>query len=440
MYARRTCRLRHATIEQVPILMSGRWLLGAICLLGAASTVGAQETLTLERAIAEAAQKNVGLLAERANISVAEARVLTARLRPNPVVSASADHMDLLGTGFNEVNGAGPPEYSMRVDFPIERGNKRALRTEVAQISRTVTELLFQNVLRSIALDIANLFVDAQQARETLSLAKENEAYFDQIVGINQARLRAGEIAEVELLRSRLASLQERNEVREAQSRWRTALLRLQTAIGRPSPSPTLNLASDIRHDETVPVLERVRETALLHRPDLLALRRDLNRAQAEVRSQEAQAKVDAAVGTEYRRQQGVNGIGNSIGVFLAVPLPVFDRNQGEIERARQEQRQAGLRIRQLELLIGGEVEVAHEEVLTASTLLRNIEGEMLAQAQEVRRVTEFAYRRGHVTLLELLDAQHAYNQTVQGYIEARAAYARTLYVLDAASGKTVTQ
>lgn len=402
--------------------------------------MAAQERLTIEQAVAEAAQKNAGLLAEKVNISIAEARILTARLRPNPVMSASGDHLDVLGTGYNEINGGGPAEYALRVDLPLERGGKRGRRTEVARLSRSVTELQFQDALRSIALNVAGLFIEAQQARDSLNLAKENLAYLDQIVEVNRVRLKAGEIAEVELLRSRLAALHQRNAVRDADSRWRTALVRLQSAMGRARPSAALELAGEWRQDAGLPGREPVRAAALENRPDLLALRQDLARARAEVQSQLAQAKVDPTVGTEYRRQQGVNGLGNSMGLFLEIPLPVFQRNQGEIERARQEQRQAELRIRQMEAAVVGEVDVAYEQAAAALELLRNIEGEMMAQAQEVRRVTEFSYRRGHVTLLELLDAQQAYNETVLAFIEARAAYARALYGLDAAAGRTVTQ
>ena len=155
---------------------------------------------------------------------------------------------------------------------------------------------------------------------------------------------------------------------------------------------------------------------------------------------QVAQGKVDPAVGTEYRRQQGVNGMSNSMGVFLEVPLPLANRNQGEIERARQEQRQANLRIRQMEIVVMGEVDVAYEQVKTAEGLMKSIEAEMLKEAQEVRKVTEFAYRRGQVTLLELLDAQRAQHETEHAFNAARAAYARSLYLLDAAAGRTVTQ
>jgi cobalt-zinc-cadmium efflux system outer membrane protein len=402
--------------------------------------VGAQERLTLEQAVGEAVQKNLGLLAERANIAIAEARVLGARLRPNPVLSVGADHLDVLGTGYNENNGGGPAEYSLRMDVPIESGGKRGRRMEVAELTRGVTELQFRNATRGLALEVANLFVDARMEQDRLRLAKENLTYFEGIVEVNRARFQAGDIAEVELLRARLASLQQRNVVRVAESAWRTAVVKLQTSMGRAAAVGDLELAGELRRDSTVAGREEWRRVALAGRPDLLALRRDLTRAEAEVGLQVAQGKVDPAVGTEYRRQQGVNGMSNSMGVFLEVPLPAANRNQGEIERARQEQRQANLRIRQLEVVVAGEVDVAHEEMLTAESLLKSIEGEMLKEAQEVRKVTEFAYRRGHVTLLELLDAQRAYHETEHAYIEARAAYARSLYLLDATAGRTVTQ
>jgi outer membrane protein, heavy metal efflux system len=415
-----------------------RWIIPvALCAAGMAA---AQEKITVQQAITEAVQKNSGLLAEKANIAISQARILTARMRPNPVMNAGGDHLDVLGTGFNEVNGGGPPEYGLGVEFLMERGGKRRLRTEVAQETLSATELAFRDAVRILSLDVANLFVDAQLAQATLKLARESQSYFEGIVKVNETRLKAGEIAEVELLRSRLATLQQRNLVRDAEFRWRAASARLQTAIGRAAPSRSLEMDGEMRRDPGPPGAGTVGETALKGRPDLLALRQDLVRAGAEVRLQQAQAKVDPAVGAEYRRQQGVNGMSNSMGVFLTMPLPVFNRNQGEIERARQEQRQAELRVRQREVVIAGEVDVAQEQVLAAESLLRTFESEMLAQAQEVRRVTEFSYRRGHVTLLELLDAQRAFNETMQGYIEARAGYARGLYGLDSVSGRTITQ
>src|SRR5262249_6142160 len=91
-------------------------------LLYLSTTCGAQvpQPLTLDQAMSEAMANNLSLIAERYNLSVAEAKIITARLRPNPIFTAEGDHLDLLGTGFNKINEAGPQEYAVRTDFPLE--------------------------------------------------------------------------------------------------------------------------------------------------------------------------------------------------------------------------------------------------------------------------------------------------------------------------------
>ena len=411
----------------------------AICLAAHAQTGTGASQLTLDAAVKEAIRSNAGLLAERANISIAEARVISARLRPNPVVSMEADHLDWLGTGFNDANGGGPTEINVHTDFLIERGRKRQLRTETARAAATVAELNYRNAVRSLALDVQNAFVDAQLARESVALAKSSLKSFQGIVEINTQRLRAGDVAEVELIRSRLAALQFQNSVRQAELRLKAALLRLKVLMGRPRSSPSIEVASEFRRDEAVASIENLQKAALELRPDIRSLRRDMVRSQYEVRLQLAQGKVDYVVGTEYRRQQ-VNASSNSLGFSFQFPLPVFNRNQGEIERARREEQQSGLRVRAAETSLGGEVDDAYQQFQTARELLENIEKNMLQQARDVRDITEYAYRRGDSTLLELLDAQRAFNETMQGYNEARAEYARNLYLLDAVTGKEVGQ
>ena len=81
------------------------------------------------------------------------------------------------------------------------------------------------------------------------------------------------------------------------------------------------------------------------HRPDLLEVRQTQARNQADLRLQIAQGRIDYSAGMEYRRQQGVNGTGNSLGFFVSAPLPVFNRNQGEILRAQREIGQAAAQI-----------------------------------------------------------------------------------------------
>lgn len=89
-----------------------------------------------------------------------------------------------------------------------------------------------------------------------------------------------------------------------------------------------------------------------------------------------------------------------------------------------------------LRATIQSEVETAHLQYMNALKGLERLEGTMLSKAKEVRQITEFAYRRGEASLVEFLDAQRAYNETIQSYNEARADFARSLYLMDSASGK----
>ena len=391
------------------------------------------DRVTIDQAVQEAIDHNLNLLAEKYNLSVADARIITARLRPNPVVSYGLDYLDLIGTYKNDPQG-GPTETNIRTDFVLERGGKREARIEVAEGVREVAKLQLLNTTRTLILDVQNAFVDVLQAKDNLQLARENLQAFEGIVNINQTRVRAGDLAKVELVRTQVAELQFQSAARQAESKLRVAANKLQTLIGRTTASLTFDIAGDLRRDATPLQLPTIQTSALDRRPDLLALRRDQARSQAELRSQIAQGKVDYTVGTEYHRTF-INGHSNSLGVFFQAPLPVFNRNQGEIERARQESRQIEARIKALQADIDTDVRNAWVQYTTSRDLLQSIEHDLLDQAKDVRDTMDYSYRRGEASLVEFLDAQRAFNDSRQSYNDARADYARALYTIDSISG-----
>jgi hypothetical protein len=88
-------------------------------------------------------------------------------LRPNPVLSVGGDHLDLLGTGYSEENGAGPAEFSIRTDFVFERGAKRQRRIDVAQAAVSTAQLQFLNTVRSVVLDVQSAWFKEVEALAT---------------------------------------------------------------------------------------------------------------------------------------------------------------------------------------------------------------------------------------------------------------------------------
>lgn len=406
------------------------------CLRAQTTPASPPPVVTLEQAVQEAVNRNLNLLAERYNLSVAEARIVTARLRPNPVLTVGYDYGDWLRQGFTAENGGGPPEFTSRIDYPIERGRKRENRIAVAENLRSVAQLNLLNTTRQLIFDVTSAFVDVQAAKESVRLAQENLRAFNEIVSVNDTRVKAGDLAPVELMRSRVAALQFQNAERQAELRLRTAQNRLRTLLGRPLTT-VLDVQGPIRREALDVPLETVEQQAFELRPDLQALVRDQARSLADLRLQIAQGKVDYSVGVQYHHQTGP-ARADAFGAFLAVPLPIYNRNQGEILRAQREGQQIEARIRSLRNDIGAEVQTAYDTYRTARAQLENIEKNLLPEATQVRDITQYSYRRGEASLLEFLDAQRAYNDTVQSFNDARADYARSLYLLDTVSGKVV--
>ena len=187
--------------------------------------------------------------------------------------------------------------------------------------------------------------------------------------------MRSGDVAEVELLRSRIAALQSQQAVRAAELRVRTERRRLERVIGR-APAA---MSSRFKSVDAAGTGRRRRCGAARTGPahtsgSAGAAARTRARSQAEIRLQLAQGQIDFTVGGEYRRQQGLAGRGNSLGLFFSTPLPLFDRNQGNVARPRQEERQADTRVRQLERLIASEVDLAAAQYAAAQLTLTTVE------------------------------------------------------------------
>lgn len=399
----------------------------------------APPSITIEQAVQEALQKNPGLLAEKLGIPVAETAVITARLRPNPVLSASSDHLDWLGTGFNEINGAGPTETALRVDIPWERGRKREYRVDTAGYAQKIAEARVADSIRRLRLDVTLACIDVIEAKARLDLANDNLKSLQGVVQLNETRLQGGAIPPIELMRSRVAMLQFRSNVKTAELALTTARVRLQTLLGR-APGQTVDVSDPLKIPiaPATPALDQIQIRAIAVRPDIQAARLDQARSQTELRLQLANGKVDYTAGAEYRRQQGVNGTGNSVGFFVSVPLPVFNRNQGEIARVTSEEVQLQKQMDALQSQVSGEVVGAYREYETARQLIGDIESDLLGLSQETRNTTTYVYQAGAGSLLDVLDAQRAFNETMSTYYDAQAGYRRAITRLTSAVGEEV--
>lgn len=388
--------------------------------------------LTVEQAVTEALDHNLALAAERYNIKVADTAIVTAGLRPNPVLTVSAVRPEAV----LKSAGVSTADDVVHGDYLFERGDKRQLRVAQSQAARTVLEAQLLDTARQLRLDVQSACVDVQLAQLNLDLARDNLQAFNSVVQVNVERVRAGDLSQVELMRSRLAAVQFETDVRQQQAALSEARARLGLLLGRDVEADGLQVIGELRRDELHLDRAALRFEALSARPDLQAARRDQARTAADARLQLANGKVDLTLSGEYHRQSGGGLTGSSTGVFLSVPLPIFNRNQGEIARASAQQQQADTRVRALSARVSTDVETAYGQFEATRDVLTTIESQMLQPARDVRSSTEYSYRRGEASFVEFLDAVRAFNDTMHSYNAARAEYARSLFTIDALTGR----
>lgn len=420
-------------------LSAGALFLWAFVACAAMPPVLAQSApLTVEEAVQQALGANLDLLAEKQNVPIARAREIQAALRPNPILTFSWDYLDWMRRGLSAANSAGPSEWTPQFNYIWETAGKREKRVAVARLATSVTELRLADSIRQLSLSVRLACVEYLLARDNLSLAQQNLQVFDNILQVNEAKVKAGDLAGVELIRTRVAQQQLQTAAAQARLRLQTARNNLLLLLGRKPGDPAFELSGSLSDSAADLRLDELKESALSTRPDLLALRKEKEQGLADTRLQTAIARPDITTGLMYHNQYGYSN-GRTFGIFLSTELPIHERNQGEIARASRQAQQSGLRATALEASISTEVENAWQQLASARNLADRIRSSLLAEARQVRDITEFSYRRGEASLLEFLDAQRAHNDAMQSYNDARADLTRSLYLIEAISGKKVT-
>jgi cobalt-zinc-cadmium efflux system outer membrane protein len=392
------------------------------------------DKLTIAEAVEEALDRNLNLLAQRLNLSLADALLVGARVRPNPVLTLDVDHFNVASLKKDSLQ-----EMAARIDMPIVLGGKRDLRIDLAENDRKIAQAQLEDALRKIRQDVSSACVDLIQAKANLALARDNLQTFEDLVRINDKRAQLGAIAAVELKRSRVSMLQFQSGVKRAELEVSGAKTKLRTLLGRGTVRGDLDVVDELRvtpSDATVD-LGHLHLEALARRPDVRALLLGQRRAEADFRLQVANGVVDLSWGAEYRWNAD-DPSQRLVGLFLSVPLPIFNQNAGEIARAEVQRIVSARTLEALKADVSGDVRAASDEVTSARELVHTIEGDLLQLAQEVRDGENRRYQSGATSFLEFLDAQRAFNDARQSLNDARATYRRAVIHLNSAVGSEV--
>jgi len=397
--------------------------------------------ITLDEAIQMALQHNHNMLAIMTTIQQAEAEEVTANLRPNPTLFADWEYLPLGSPAHQNPNlypNVSTNDYlknntegDVGLSYLIERGKKRQHRLQAAKDITAQTRSLVTDNERGLTFSTASLFVNVQLAESTIELAEKDLKSFQKTVDLSQFRYDKGAISEDDYLKIKLQLLQFETDDQQAELAKVQALSDLRQLLGYESVSPDYDVAGPFDYQPLKGNLEDFQLKALQNRPDLRAAQQGVTAARSQFELQKAIGKQDVTVQGNYSH---VNGI-NAANVLGSIPLPIFNRNQGEIARTRLAITQAQEQEKATNGQALTDVRDAYEGLRVGDRIVQLYRSGYLDVAQKDRDIAEYAYQRGAVSLLDFLDAERNYRATQLAYRQSLAAYLLALEQLRQAVG-----
>jgi outer membrane protein, heavy metal efflux system len=426
--------------------MAAGTLLG--CILAALPAFGQATSgpvrITLDEGIQMALQHNHNLLAMTTTIQQSQAEEITQNLRPNPTLFADWEYLPLGSPAHQNPNiyqGESTGQYlqnntegDIGLSYLIERGGKRHDRLQAQKDITAQTRSLVADNGRGLTFQVATLFYNAQLAESALELAEKDVKSFQQTVDISEHQYKSGGISENDYLMIKLQLLQFESDVEQAQLARVQALSDLRQLLGYESVSADYDVVSSFEYQPVKANLDDLQMKALQNRPDLRAAQQGVTAANSQLKLQKAIGRQDVTVQANYSHTGGIN----AASVYGSIPLPIFNRNQGEIARARFAISQA----QEQEIATNSQ---ALTDVYDAYQGLRSNDKVVLLYlstyldvATRSRDISEYAYRHGGASLLNFLDAERSYRATQLAYRQALASYLLALEQLREAVGSRV--
>ncbi|HSH88256.1 MAG TPA: TolC family protein [Methylophilus sp.] len=381
------------------------------------------------------------LLAAKRSVQSAEAYTLIAGQRPNPVLSMGVSSLNVnRGQGNPNQNGASSIwdktyNSTLQISQLYERGNKRELRTSVAENAVKASEFDLKETYRRQALAMVTAYYDLKLAQDTVQIQQANVGLYEKTLQAAELRLKAGDVASADVARIRVDALRGKNDLRQAQATLQKAQAQLAYLIGRDQASATLYA------EDAWPSLDT--DTAVHEGDAWLTQRSDIQAAEVRMRQAEQARKLAESLKTrdltwslayQHFPGQEPGSAPDTVGASVSIPLFINYQYEGEAARAEVDYNIATEAKEQVKAAALAEMRSAKADLEAAIDKNRRFDQNILAEAQKAADAAEFAYQHGAMSVMDLLDARRILRALQLESASVKADYAKSLFAWLAAT------
>lgn len=379
------------------------------------------DPLTLEGAVAFALEHNPDLAAARREVDAVEGQVLQGQVRPNPELAYTL-----------EDTRSQTRTQAVQINLPVELGGKRAARIAATERARDLAKMNVNARRMALRADVVIAYFEVLLAQERAALAKDGVELAGTAKDAVAKRVVAGKVSPVEESKAHVAEIGARLELAQALSVQHGAGIRLASLMGQPVRvhGP---IEGKVDALPVVPTIEELQQRVPTSPAVKLAqLEVEQRQAQAEVERRKQVPDVTVSVGlkrsNELQRNQILFGI--------AVPLPVSDRNQGNLLEALKREDKARDELQAVISRVGGETMLARERLSVIGVEIDALQSQVLPSAKSAYEAATLGFENGKFSFLEVLDAQRTYFAAKSQYLKALAEAHRAVAEIDRVLGE----
>ncbi len=392
--------------------------------------VSAQTKYSLQQALQTAKTNNPILKKEHLNVNIAETDIVTANLRPNPILNNQSLQLIKASKFPDNTSWANHLNRQVwwQVTKPFQMPELRKNKIDFANQNVILNQKAYTETERNLFQDVASKWLDVWSARKQLDILNIAKSNIDTLVNINKVRLKNQVITTTDLARTELLANQYTVQMKSADQNYKNEIINLKYLMG---------IQDDVSVDTTdnfqfaFPAnVDDLLQQALLSRSDIQTLKSTIDVANANIKLQKSMALPVPELGAIFNPQNGAP----YMGVYGTIAIPIFSRNQGEIRKSHVLKQQAEQDLLATQSLVQSEISTAYSSYQTQKQNLLNFTG-LLTQSQTILNNVKYSYLRGGTTIIDFLEAQRSWLDTQQQYYETLQLYRQSYIKLLYASG-----
>ncbi|MGQ0555530.1 MAG: TolC family protein [Nitrospiraceae bacterium] len=361
-----------------------------------------------------------------AALEESQGRQVSAGAYLNPTVSGAAGR----GSIRDPRTGAVIVERTITIEQPLEWPAKRMARQQAADAGLSSALAGIDEAKVAITAEIKAAFYHVLFAQQDAQLAKENLRTVEDFVTLIRARVETKESPKFELVKATVELQQADKDLARADNALVVARANLNKVAGKTLGEP-FTIQGEFAAVKSGLDLRTLTADALAHHPALQRQEKAVEQARFSLELERAARMPNMTVIGQYHREAG----DESVTAGLSVQLPVWYRRQGEISTAMGAQHRAEAERLRVQHDLEQAVTQYFQEMHTAQRQIQVFEKGLLHQAKEALDIAQFSFRNGVASLLEVIDAQRVYRQTLLEFAQARSDYSLALARLERAVG-----